>query len=171
MVKGSFKMTKEAQPPSVSFQIEYEKPMRRSFFNRFTFSRTHGLMCVRTWFQDEFKRDGEQYAFVFTEEDFCTCKKSIKNYLQKVMRDSATKASAECCVDQCPTTDVAFDSVRVMMCSRSGSRADIYLGFLPLAMTIVSQPDDVKWECVPLDMALSSDLGCHISLLRKMVES
>ena len=57
-------------PSSVSFQISYSEPMKRSFFNRFTFSHVNGLKCIRTWFQDEFKRDGEQYAFVFADEDF-----------------------------------------------------------------------------------------------------
>ena len=154
-------MTKE-NPPSVSFHISYSKPMRGSFFNRFTFSRANGLMCVRTWFQ---------YAFVFADEDFDTCKKTIKNYLQKVMRDSNVKATAESCVDQCPISTSPFDSVRAMMCSRTGTRAEIYMGFLPLAMTIASQPDEARWEDVPLDIALCSDLGCHIALLRKMVES
>ncbi|MBQ2626132.1 MAG: hypothetical protein IJG18_13655 [Kiritimatiellae bacterium] len=163
-------MTKESQP-AVSFRISYKQPMLRSFFNRFTFSRANGLMCIRTWFQDEFKRDGAQYTFVFSDEDFELCKKSIKNYLQRVMRDSNTKPAAECCVDQYPTTSSTFDSVRMMMCSRSGSRAEIYLGFLPLAMTVASQDEDARWHEVPLDVALCSNLGCHIALLRKMVES
>ena len=162
--------TKET-PTSVSFRISYEKPMRRSFFNRFTFSHANGLMCVRTWFQDEFKRDGKQYAFVFSDEDFDICKKNIKNYLQKVMRDSNKKPAAECCVDQCPTASSPFDSVRTMTCSRSGTRAEVYLGFLPLAMTTVSPSDESRWADVPMDIAICSDLGCHIALLKKMVEA
>lgn len=163
-------MTKES-PPAVSFRISYKQPMLRSFFNRFTFSHANGLMCVRTWFQDEFKRDGAQYAFVFSDEDFELCKKSIKNYLQKVIRDSNAKPAAECCVEQCPTSSSTFDSARTMMCSRSGRRAEIYLGFLPLAMTVASIPGEDRWSDVPLDVAICSDLGCHIALLRKMVES
>ena len=159
-------------PSTVSFQIAYNKPMRRSYFNRFTFSHVNGLKCIRTWFQDEFKRDGEQYAFVFADEDFEMCKKNIKNYLQKVMRDSSAKPSTECCVEQCPTSASTFDSVRTMMCSRSGTRAEIYLGFLPLAMTISKQAtDDTRWKDIPLDIALCSDLTCHIALLRKMVDA
>lgn len=168
--QGGVLMTKE-NPPAVSFRITYSKPMRRSFFNRFTFSHANGLMCVRTWFQDEFKRDGEQYAFVFADEDFETCKKNIKNYLLKVMRDSNTKPATECCVDLCPTSSSTFDSVRTMMCSRTGSRAEIYLGFLPLAMTIASQSDEGRWAEVPMDIAICSDLRCHIALLKKMVEA
>ena len=163
-------MANENQP-SVSFKISYKEPMRRSFFNRFTFSHANGLMCIRTWFQDEFKRDGEQYAFVFADEDFAICKKNIKTYLQKVMRDSATKPAAECCAEQCPTSASPFDSVRTMLCSRSGTRAEIYLGFLPLAMTVASIPDEDRWSDAPLDVAICSDLACHIALLRKMVES
>ena len=163
-------MANENQP-SVSFKISYREPIRRSFFNRFMFSHTNGLICVRTWFQDDFKRDGEQYSFVFADEDFAICKKNIKTYLQKVMRDSSTKPAAECCVEQCPTFASSFDSVRTMMYSRSGTRAEIYLGFLPLAMTVASIPDEDRWNDVPLDVAICSDLGCHIALLRKMVES
>lgn len=159
-------------PLSVSFRISYCKPMRRSYFNRFTFSHANGVMCIRTWFQDEFKRDGEQYAFVFADEDFSICKKNIKNYLQKVMRDSSVKSAQDCCVDQCPTSASPFDSVRTMMCSRSGTRAEVYLGFLPLAMTVSPhEGDDSRWADVPLDIALCSDLACHIALLRKMVEA
>lgn len=163
-------MTKE-NSQSISFRLSYSKPMKRSFFNRFTFSRANGLMCVRTWFQDELKRDSEQYAFVFSEEDFETCKKNIKSYLQKVMRDSLVKASNECCADQCPTATSKFDCARVMMCSRAGVRAEIYLGFLPLMMITSAQGDETRWSDIPLDVALCSDLGCHIALLRKMVES
>lgn len=163
--------TTKDSPPSVSFKISYAKPMHRSFFNRFTFSHVNGLMCIRTWFQDELKRDGEQYAFVFVDEDFELCKKTIKNYLQKVIRDSNKKPADECCVDQCPTVSSPFDSVRAMMCSRSGSRAEIYLGFLPLAMTMASPSDESRWADVPMDVAICSDLGCHIALLKKMVES
>ena len=166
----SEKMASEA-PASVSFQVSYTKPMRRSFFNRFMFSHNDGIFCIRTWFQDNFKRDGEQYAFVFADEDFELCKKSIKNYIQKVMRDSSRKPTIECCVEQCPTSVSSFDSVRTMTCSRSGTRAEIYLGFLPLAMTVASVPDETRWSDVPLDVALCSDLGCHLALLRKMVES
>ena len=163
-------MANENQP-SVSFKISYKEPMRRSFFNRFTFSHANGLMCIRTWFQDEFKRDGAQYAFVFADEDFNICKKNIKNYLQKVMRDSNTRPATECCVDLCPTASSPFDSIRTMMCSRSGTRAEIYLGFLPLAMTMASPSDESRWTDVPMDIAICSDLGCHIALLKKMVES
>ena len=163
-------MTKEKRP-SVSFRLSYSKPMRRAFFNRFTFSHVDGLICVRTWFQDEFKRDGEQYAFVLSDEDFATRKTAIKNYVQKVLRDSSVKPAPECCVEQCPASPARFDSVRTMMCSRTGSRAEIYFGFLPLAMTVDLEQDGSRWEDAPLDVSLCSGLECHLALLRKMIES
>ena len=155
---------------SVDFRLSYSKSMRRFYFNRFTFSRSCGVMCIRAWFQDDLKRDGVQYAFVFADEDFQTCKSSIKNYLQKVMRDSSVNDTGKSCVDQCPSQQPAFDSVRAMMSSRSGTRAEIYLGFLPLAMTVSNMTDDVRWRDLPLDVALCSELECHVALLKRMVE-
>ena len=76
---------------SVNFKIAYSQTMRRIFFNRFTFARSDDLMYIHVWYQDEFKRDSEQYAFIFTEEDFDLCRKNMKLYLQKVMKDSNKK--------------------------------------------------------------------------------
>ena len=164
-------MSDKPQSQTVNFRLTYSQEMKRFYFNRFTFSHSNGTMCVRVWFQDELKRDGTQYAFVFADEDFQTCKNNIKNYLHKVLRDSSVIDSGKSHTDQCPQLQPSFDSVRAMMCSRSGYRAEIYLGFLPLAMTVSNMSDDVKWKDLPLDVALCSDLECHVALLKKMVES
>ena len=164
-------MSEKAKDQTVTFQLSYSQLMKRFYFNRFVFSHTSGLSCVRVWFQDELKRDGLQYAFVFSDEDFKVCKGNIKTYLQKILRDSSVKSSESSCVDQCPAQQPFFDSVRTMMCSRSGTRAEIYLGFLPLAMTVSGLSDSTKWEDLPIDIALCSDLECHVALLKKMVEA
>lgn len=156
---------------SVNFKIAYSQTMRRIFFNRFTFARSDDLMHVHVWYQDEFKRDSEQYAFIFTEEDFDLCRKNMKLYLQKVMKDSNKKGLPDYCAEQYPASaHPIVDNVRTIMCSRAGSRAEIYFGFLPLAMTIPSTPEEAKWEDIKLNIALCSTLDCHISLLRKMIE-
>ena len=164
-------MSEKTKSQTVNFRLTYSQEMERFYFNRFTFSHSAGTMCVRVWFQDELKRDGNQYAFVFADEDFQTCKNNIKNYLQKVLRDSTVADTGKSHVDQCPTQQPSFDSARAMMCSRSGTRAEIYLGFLPLAMTVSNMEDDVKWKDLPLDVALCSNLECHVSLLKMMVEA
>lgn len=164
-------MSEKEKPQTVDFRIVYKTSMRRIYFNRFMFSHVDGVMCIRVWFQDELKRDGDQYAFVFADEDFKGCKSNIKNYLHKVLRDSSVKSPGTHCVDQCPSVQPIFDNARVMMCSRSGIRAEVYLGFFPLAMIASNQPDEAKWNEVPMDVALCSDLECHVELLRKMVES
>lgn len=156
---------------SVDFQLTYSQKMQRFYFNRFMFSHSNGVMCVRVWFQDDLKRDGVQYSFVFSDEDFQTCKSNIKNYLQKVLRDSSVADSGKARLDQCPLQSTSFDNARVIMCSRSGTRAEIYLGYFPLAMTVSTMPDDVKWKNIPLDVVLCSDLECHLSLLKMMVEA
>ncbi|MBO7687529.1 MAG: hypothetical protein J6V72_14145 [Kiritimatiellae bacterium] len=164
-------MSEKEKPQTVDFRIVYTPSMRRIYFNRFMFSHADGVMCIRVWFQDELKRDGDQYAFVFADEDFKGCKSNIKNYLHKVLRDSSVKSMGAHSVDQCPSVQPIFDNARVMMCSRSGVRAEVYLGFFPLAMIVSNQPDETKWNEVPMDVALCSDLECHVDLLRKMVES
>ena len=164
-------MSDKEKPQTVDFRIVYNQSMRRIYFNRFMFSHADGVMSVRVWFQDELKRDGGQYAFVFADEDFSGCKNNIKNYLHKILRDSSVKSQGTHSVDQCPPIQPIFDNARVMMCSRSGARAEIYLGFFPLTMTVSDQSDEVRWKEVPIDVALCSDLECHVDLLRKMVES
>ena len=169
--KESEQMSEKEKQQTVDFRIVYSQSMRRIYFNRFMFSHAEGVMCIRVWFQDELKREGEQYAFVFADEDFKGCKNNIKNYLHKVLRDTLVKPTGTHSVDQCPSVQPIFDNARVMMCSRSGMRAEVYLGFFPLTMIVSSQPDEVRWEEVPMDVALCSDLECHVDLLRKMVES
>lgn len=165
-------MNEKEKSQTVDFRVVYNQTMRRIYFNRFVFSHSEGVMCIRVWFQDEFKRDGNQYAFVFADEDFQGCKKNIKSYLVKILSDSSFNAKARIhSADQCPVDQPVFDNARVMMCSRSGTRAEVYLGFFPLSMTVPNQSADVKWKEVSMDVALCSNLACHIELLQKMVES
>jgi hypothetical protein len=165
-------MSEKEKPQTVDFRIVYNQTMRRIYFNRFVFSHSDGVMCIRVWFQDELKRDGNQYAFVFADEDFQSCKKNIKNYLLKILNGNSLKNKAGGhSVDQCPAGQPIFDNARVMMCSRSGTRAEVYLGFFPLTMTVPNQSDGEKWKEVPMDVALCSSIECHVELLQKMVQS
>lgn len=152
------------------FKIEYAHKMKRVYFNRYKFFKQDGLMCVRVWFQDEMTRICNPYAFVFPEEDFQGRKNSIKTYLQKVMQSVvARKSSVDYQSPVCPVEIQEVDTARAMMCSRVGNRAEIYLGYFPLVKQI-SGETGAEDRVIQMDVALCSELNCHISLLQNIVK-
>ena len=151
-------------------EIVYSPTIRRIFFNRFKFVRDNGMMCVRVWYQDEMTRICNAYAFLYSDEDFAQTKANIKSYIQKVMQAVQVKSGKEFNSETCPADFKTIDHVRVMMCSRSGHRSEVYLGFFPLVRNIPGNEVEASRDII-MDVALCSGLDCHISLLRKIVEA
>lgn len=158
-----------AKEQEKKLKIAYSQTIRRIYFNRFKFVRENDAMCVRVWYQDEMSRISNAYAFLYLDEDFSHTKPDIKNYIQKVMQSVSVKNSREFSPETYPSDFKTIDHVRVMTCSRSGRRAEIYLGFFPIARTIPGNEDNPDRDIL-LDVALCSGIDCHISLLRKIVE-
>ena len=165
------KERKENLPPvkkEVSMKIVFPSGMKRCYFNRFSISRADGVQIVNVFYQDDFLRTSNAYSFIVDDEDLATFSASIKTYIQRVMSESSLPVDSGFKTDR--TADVQeIDPVRFVRCSRSGNRAEIYLGFVPL-LNIISPdipPDDLKME---MGVTLCSRLGCHIDLLRELVD-
>lgn len=165
------KERKESLPSvkkDVSMRVVYPSDIKRIYFNRFSMSKADGVQLVNVFYQDELLRTSNAYSFVFDDEDFATCSANIKNYLMRVMQESSV--SNDKGHDAGRSAEVQqIDTARFMMCSRSGNRAEIYLGFCPLAVMI--NPDSTSSDlAMNMGVVLCSRLGCHIELLRRMVE-
>ena len=149
----------------IEFKLGYSPSMKRIYFNRFKFLHENGMRLVRVWYQDEMMRASNAYACIMADEDFEDNKSSIRNYLQKILALKATKESYS--QDSCPIEFPTVDTTRMIMCSRIGTRAEIYFGFFPLKRVLSNQESND--QPVMIDVALCSHIDCHIDLLRKFV--
>lgn len=165
-------MTKvQPSPEKIDLKIIHSKDMRCINFNRFKFQRTDdGLMMVRVWYQDELQRNYNGYAFGISDADFQMCKANLKNYLQRVLQAVPIKKTSASHSAETPPQDIAFvETVRMISSSRVDNRAEIYLGYFPLAYLINSTRPEAPE--VIMQTALCSTLDCHIELLRQLVDS
>lgn len=151
----------------INFRLEFNSSMRRVYFNRFTFLHENGVRIVRVWYQDEMMRVSNAYAFIFADEDVESCKSDIRNYIQKIMVPKASKVPTYC-ADVCAAEFKTVDTVRVMTCSRVGTRSEIYLGFFPINH-ILSTGQSEEPKKINMDVVLCACLDCHVELLRKVV--
>lgn len=143
----------------LEIRFDNSAPSRHYYFNRFFVKRSDEFSVVVVWLEAGFGVNTNNFSFLIQREDIEAIRGNIKSYLTELLPLVTATIPEETNSQMIPALD-CVENYRAIICDRLGEKAEIRLGYYPLALH-----RDKGLQKLSTEVSLSSSLEVHVALL------